>query len=82
MKLQHDAMILFTGAHHLYVTPKVYKETKPATAKVVSTRTYAAAQVYGKATIYYDPSALETSEYLSPQCTICLNIMKLQSWAT
>ncbi|KAJ5167147.1 uncharacterized protein N7482_005928 [Penicillium canariense] len=65
--LQQDVMILFTGAHHHYVTPKFYTETKPTTAKVVPTWNYAAAQVYGKATIYYDSSSSETSEYLSQQ---------------
>lgn len=67
IKLQHDVMILFTGSHHHYVTPKFYTETKPATGKVVPTWNYAAVQVYGKATIHYDPSASETSEYLSKQ---------------
>jgi transcriptional regulator len=66
-KLEQDVMILFTGAHHHYVTPKFYTETKPDTGKVVPTWNYAAAQVYGKATIYFDSSAAETSEYLSQQ---------------
>lgn len=65
--LQQDVMVLFTAQHHHYVTPKFYKETKPATGKVVPTWNYAAAQVYGKATIYYDSSAPETLEYLSQQ---------------
>ncbi|OGE57160.1 hypothetical protein PENARI_c002G02429 [Penicillium arizonense] len=66
-KIQQDVMILFTGPHHHYVTPKFYTETKPATGKVVPTWNYAAAQVYGKATIYYDSSSEETSQYLSQQ---------------
>jgi transcriptional regulator len=66
-KLQQDVLILFTGSHHHYVTPKFYTETKPATGKVVPTWNYAAAQVYGKATIYYDSSSEETSQYLSQQ---------------
>lgn len=66
-QLQHDVMILFTGAAHHYVTPKFYTETKPATAKVVPTWNYVAAQVYGKATIYYDSGSPETSRYLSQQ---------------
>jgi len=66
-KLQQDVMILFTSQHHHYVTPKFYTETKPATAKVVPTWNYAAAQVYGKATIYYGSAAEETSKYLSRQ---------------
>lgn len=65
--LQHDVMVLFTAQHHHYVTPKFYTETKPATGKVVPTWNYAAAQVYGKATVYYDSSAPETSQYLSRQ---------------
>ncbi|KAJ5082345.1 hypothetical protein N7532_011388 [Penicillium argentinense] len=66
-KLQQDVMILFTAQHHHYVTPKFYTETKPATGKVVPTWNYAAAQVYGKATIYYDSAAAETSSYLQQQ---------------
>ncbi|KAJ5126869.1 hypothetical protein N7448_007648 [Penicillium atrosanguineum] len=66
-KLEQDVMILFTNQYHHYVTPKFYTETKPATAKVVPTWNYAAAQVYGKATIYYDSAAEETAQYLSRQ---------------
>ncbi|OQE25201.1 hypothetical protein PENSTE_c006G01274 [Penicillium steckii] len=66
-KLEQDVMILFTAQHHHYVTPKFYTETKPATGKVVPTWNYAAAQVYGKATIYYDSAAAETSNYLQRQ---------------
>ncbi|KAJ5091442.1 hypothetical protein NUU61_006312 [Penicillium alfredii] len=66
-QLQQDVMVLFTGPHHHYVTPKFYTETKPSTGKVVPTWNYAAAQVYGKATIYYDAAAPETSDYLSRQ---------------
>lgn len=66
-KLQQDVMILFTAQDHHYVTPKFYTETKPATGKVVPTWNYAAAQVYGKATIYYDSAANETSQYLQQQ---------------
>ncbi|CRG89661.1 hypothetical protein PISL3812_06700 [Talaromyces islandicus] len=66
-QLQQDVMVLFTSMHHHYVTPKFYTETKPSTAKVVPTWNYSAAQVYGKATIYYDSSYPQTSEYLSQQ---------------
>ena len=66
-QLQHDVMVLFTDSHHHYVTPKFYTETKPATGKVVPTWNYAAAQVYCKATVYYDSAAPETSQYLSTQ---------------
>ncbi|KAJ5777241.1 hypothetical protein N7520_000487 [Penicillium odoratum] len=66
-QLQQDVMILFTASCHHYVTPKFYTETKPSTAKVVPTWNYAAAQVYGKATIYYESSSSETSIYLSHQ---------------
>lgn len=66
-QLQQDVMILFNGPSHHYVTPKFYTETKPASGKVVPTWNYAAAQVYGKATVYYDSSAESTSQYLSQQ---------------
>lgn len=35
--LEQEVMVLFNGPVHHYVTPKFYKETKPATGKVVST---------------------------------------------
>ncbi|KAF3490789.1 uncharacterized protein GIQ15_00306 [Arthroderma uncinatum] len=66
-QLTQDVMILFTGSHHHYVTPKFYTETKPSTGKVVPTWNYAAVQVYGKATVYVDSRAAETSSYLSQQ---------------
>ncbi|KAF7588346.1 hypothetical protein BBP40_005874 [Aspergillus hancockii] len=65
--LQQEVQVLFTSQNHHYVTPKFYTETKPDTGKVVPTWNYAAAQVYGKATIYYDSSSTESSEYLSKQ---------------
>jgi transcriptional regulator len=66
-QLTQDVMILFTGSAHHYVTPKFYTETKPSTAKVVPTWNYSAVQVYGKATVYFDSAAPETSSYLSQQ---------------
>lgn len=53
-------------AHH-YVTPKFYTETKPDTGKVVPTWNYAAAQVYGKAKIFFDSKAPETGAFLAKQ---------------
>ncbi|KAK9234016.1 putative FMN-binding domain-containing protein [Lipomyces kononenkoae] len=66
-QLQQDVLVLFTSPYNHYVTPKFYTETKPSTAKVVPTWNYAAVQVYGKATIYYESSSSTTSEYLSQQ---------------
>lgn len=66
-QLTQDVMILFTGSAHHYITPKFYTETKPSTAKVVPTWNYSAAQVYGKATVYFDSASAETSSYLSQQ---------------
>lgn len=65
--LEGEVMVLFNAAAHHYITPKFYTETKPSTGKVVPTWNYAAAQVYGKATIYYDSMADETSAFLSRQ---------------
>ncbi|KAF7717509.1 Transcriptional regulator PAI 2-type [Penicillium ucsense] len=65
--LQQEVMVLFTGAEHHYVTPKFYTETKPASGKVVPTWNYAAAQVYGKATIHFDTAAPETAQFLAEQ---------------
>lgn len=65
--IEQEAMVLFNVPAHHYVTPKFYTETKPATGKVVPTWNYAAAQVYGKAKIYYDSKAEETGAFLSSQ---------------
>ncbi|KAG9218040.1 hypothetical protein CCMSSC00406_0008817 [Pleurotus cornucopiae] len=64
--LEHDVLVIFTAQHH-YVTPKFYTETKPSTGKVVPTWNYAAAQVYGRARIYFDSTSEETSEFLGQQ---------------
>ncbi|UNI14297.1 hypothetical protein JDV02_000941 [Purpureocillium takamizusanense] len=66
-ELEQEVLVLFTAAPHHYVTPKWYIETKPVTAKVVPTWNYAAVQAYGKATIYFDTAAEETSRFLGRQ---------------
>lgn len=65
--LEQEVLVIFTNTAHHYVTPKFYKETKPATGKVVPTWNYAAAQVYGKAKIYFDSKSEETSYFLAKQ---------------
>lgn len=65
--LEQDVLVLFNAQHHHYVTPKFYTETKPATGKVVPTWNYAAAQVYGRAKVYFDSKSDETSSYLTKQ---------------
>lgn len=52
MTLQEEVMVLFNAPHDSYVTPQYYVQTKPRTGKVVPTWNYAAAQIYGIATIY------------------------------
>ncbi|KAK7448812.1 hypothetical protein VKT23_013542 [Stygiomarasmius scandens] len=64
-KLSRDVLVLFNGPAHHYVTPKFYTETKPSTGKVAPTWNYAAVQVYGRATIYFDARAEETDAFLS-----------------
>ncbi|PYI06508.1 negative transcriptional regulator family protein [Aspergillus sclerotiicarbonarius CBS 121057] len=64
LELEDEVLVLFTAAHHHYVTPKFYTETKPATGKVVPTWNYAAAQAYGKVRIYCDSKAEETGNFL------------------
>ncbi|KAM5350675.1 hypothetical protein ACJ41O_007180 [Fusarium nematophilum] len=64
--LEDEVLVIFNRPAHHYVTPKFYKETKPATGKVVPTWNYAAAQVYGKARIFFENNT-ETSEFLSKQ---------------
>jgi transcriptional regulator len=65
--LSRDIMILFNGPAHHYVTPKFYRETKPATGKVVPTWNYSAVQVYGRATILHDTKAAATATFLDKQ---------------
>jgi transcriptional regulator len=65
--LEEEVLVLFNSPTHHYVTPKFYTETKPSTGKVVPTWNYAAAQVYGRAKIYYDAKSEETAAYLSKQ---------------
>jgi len=60
-------MILFTSPAQHYVTPKFYVETKPSTGKVVPTWNYAAAQVYGRAKIFFDSKSDETIAFLGKQ---------------
>lgn len=64
--LDQEVLVVFTATPQHYVSPKFYTETKPTTAKVVPTWNYAAAQVYGRATLYFD-SSTDTSNFLSKQ---------------
>ncbi|TRM61280.1 putative transcriptional regulator [Schizophyllum amplum] len=64
--LQRDVLVLFNGPAHHYVSPKFYTETKPATGKVVPTWDYAAVQVYGRATVHFEPGEA-TDAFLQPQ---------------
>jgi predicted FMN-binding regulatory protein PaiB len=64
-KLERDVMVLFNEPAHHYVTPKFYVDTKPSTGKVVPTWNYAAVQVYGKLSVYYDTKDQSTDEFLS-----------------
>ncbi|KAG9944680.1 negative transcriptional regulator, partial [Aureobasidium melanogenum] len=66
-QLQQEVMVLFNAPHHSYVTPKFYTKTKPESGKVVPTWNYAAAQVYGTATVYVDSKADSTIEFLDKQ---------------
>ncbi|RYN39090.1 hypothetical protein AA0112_g3734 [Alternaria arborescens] len=65
--ISRDVMILFNGPAHHYVTPKFYKETKPASGKVVPTWNYSAVQVYGRASVFYDTKAASTGQFLDKQ---------------
>lgn len=65
--LEEEVMVLFTSPTHHYVTPKFYVETKPHSGKVVPTWNYAAAQIYGRAKIYYSSRAEETIAFLMKQ---------------
>lgn len=65
--LEEEVLVLFNNPAHHYVTPKFYKETKPATGKVVPTWNYEAVQVYGKARVYVDSRSDETNAFLTKQ---------------
>ncbi|KAL2105254.1 hypothetical protein VUR80DRAFT_8678 [Thermomyces stellatus] len=65
--LEQEVLVMFTAEHHHYVTPKFYVETKPDTGKVVPTWNYAAAQAYGRARVFFDSKAEETSAFLDRQ---------------
>lgn len=63
--LDSEVMIVFNGPGEHYVTPKFYTATKPSTGKVVPTWNYTAAQVYGRATIYFDANSADTDAFLT-----------------
>ena len=65
--LPQEVLVLFNVPAHHYVTPKFYTKTKPETGKVVPTWNYAAAQVYGKARVYFESQDSETSDFLGKQ---------------
>lgn len=65
--LEDEVLILFNSTAQHYVTPKFYVETKPDTGKVVPTWNYAAAQVYGRARIYWDHKSEDAIAFLSKQ---------------
>ncbi|KAM5354260.1 hypothetical protein ACJ41O_000910 [Fusarium nematophilum] len=65
--IEQDVIVIFNSPVQHYITPKFYTETKPTTGKVVPTWNYAAAQVYGRARIFFDTKAEETGQFLSKQ---------------
>lgn len=65
--LEQEVMVLFNVPVHHYVTPKFYTETKPQSGKVVPTWNYAAAQVYGKAKIFWDSKSQDSGAFLGKQ---------------
>ncbi|KAF1808737.1 putative transcriptional regulator [Eremomyces bilateralis CBS 781.70] len=67
--VEQEVSVLFTSKVDSYVTPKFYVKTKPATGKVVPTWNYAAVQLYGRATIYFDHQDPVTQIYLQSQIT-------------
>ncbi|RMY71906.1 hypothetical protein D0863_04843 [Hortaea werneckii] len=65
--LKDEVLILFNGPAHHYVTPKFYGKTKPETGKVVPTWNYSAVEAYGRATVWVDHAAQETTSFLQKQ---------------
>ncbi|KAJ5709304.1 transcriptional regulator [Penicillium malachiteum] len=67
LELSEDVLVLFNGQHDHYVTPKFYSETKPDSGKVVPTWNYAAVQVYGKLSLYYDSKTPQAGTFIAQQ---------------
>lgn len=65
--LEHDVSVTFTSPVQHYVTSKFYTETKLGSGKVVPTWNYAAAQVWGKARVYFDARSEEDAAFLQRQ---------------
>ncbi|GME64812.1 hypothetical protein T440DRAFT_559443 [Neofusicoccum parvum] len=65
--LSRDVSVLFNSPVQHYLPADFFAETKPSTHKIVPTWNYAAVQVYGKATIYFDTKAPSTDIFLSKQ---------------
>lgn len=65
--IEQDVLVIFNSPVQHYITPKWYTETKPTTGKVVPTWNYAAAEVYGRARIFFDTKAPETGAFLAQQ---------------
>jgi transcriptional regulator len=65
--LDQEVLVVFTATPQHYVTPKFYTETKPTTGKVVPTWNYTAVQAYGRATVYSDATAEDSSRFLAKQ---------------
>ncbi|KAH7022287.1 putative FMN-binding domain-containing protein [Ilyonectria destructans] len=65
--IEQDVLIIFNSPVQHYVTSKFYTETKLGSGKVVPTWNYAAAQVYGRAKVYFDGKSDETTEFLQTQ---------------
>ncbi|KAI6837026.1 negative transcriptional regulator [Hortaea werneckii] len=64
---EDEVLIPFNGPAHHYVTPKFYGKTKPETGKVVPTWNYSAVEAYGRATVWVDHAAKETTSFLQRQ---------------
>lgn len=66
-QLEEDVLVIFNSPIDHYITPKFYTKTKPLDGKVVPTWNYSVVEVRGKATIYFDNSKDETSDFLNKQ---------------
>ena len=67
LTLPDEVLIVFTSPVDHYITPNFYIESKAATGRVAPTWNYAAVQVYGRATIYYDTIDEQTELFLRQQ---------------
>lgn len=65
--LDQDVLVVFTSPIQHYITTNFYSETMSTNKRTAPTWNYSAAQVYGRARIFWDSKLPETSDFLIQQ---------------